>query len=95
MCCSFFPGSQHVLASTARDGQLIVWHVTEGGDATLTGQQALALQLPGGGSGAAAHLAWHPACQDVLFFTAGARVLAAHISELTVAAQQVNGRTLA
>lgn len=91
---SFFLGSQHVLASTARDGQLIVWHVSEGGDATLTGQQALALQLPAAEGGASARLAWHPSCQDVLFFTAGARVLAAHISELTASAQQVSRTAL-
>lgn len=88
--CSFFPGSEALLASTARDGQLIVWRISEAGDGSLTGQQALALQLPvPQAGGASVRLAWHPACQDVLFFTAGARVLAAHISELTASAQQV------
>lgn len=88
---SFFPGSEALLASTAKDGQLIVWHISEAGDGSLTGQQALALQLPVPQSGGASvRLAWHPACQDVLFFTAGARVLAAHISELTASAQQVD-----
>ena len=45
---SFFPGADGLLASTAKDRQLIVWRVNpgdEGADA-LTGQQVLALQLP-------------------------------------------------
>jgi hypothetical protein len=56
----------------------------------LTGQQTLALQLPAlEGDAPPVRLAWHPACQDLLFFTTGSRVLAAHISELTATAQQV------
>lgn len=88
--CSFFPGSEAILASTAKDGQLIVWCISEGADSMLTGQQTLALQLPApvGGS-APVRLAWHPACRDLLFFSSGSRVLAAHVTELTAAAQQV------
>lgn len=88
-CCrSFFPGSQDRLASAAKDNQLIVWHLAEGEGETLTGQQALALQLPSS-SGTAPHLAWHPTCSNILFMTAGNRVLAAHVSEIATAAQQV------
>lgn len=69
-----------------------MWRISEGDDGTLTGQQALALQLPSGG--APVRLTWHPSCQDVLLFTAGARVLAAHISELTASAQHVGLRAI-
>jgi hypothetical protein len=79
-----------MLASTAKDGQLIVWRISEGDDGMLTGQQMLALLLPAPEGGVApVRLAWHPAYQDLLFFTTGSRVLTAHISELTAAAQQV------
>ena len=78
------------MASTAKDGQLIVWCISEGDDGMLTGKQTLALQLPAPVGGVApVRLAWHPSCQNLIFFTTGSRVLAAHISELTATAQQV------
>ena len=66
-----------------------MWHLAEGEGDTLTGQQALALQLPLAGGKEWPRLAWHPTCGDILFMTMGSRVLAAHISEIATSAQQV------
>ncbi len=66
-----------------------MWHLAEGEGDTLTGQQALALQLPLAGGKEWPRLAWHPTCGDIVLMTTGSRVLAAHISEIATSAQQV------
>lgn len=82
------------LASAGKDGQLFVWEVNEV-EGPIATEQLLSVRISTAARALApVRLAWHPASDDVIAFSAGRTVLLASVSAAGDGGDQVRARLL-
>jgi len=83
------------LASAGKDGQLFVWEVNEA-EGPIATEQLLSVRISTAARAAASvRLAWHPASDDVIAFSAGRTVLLASVSVAGEGGDQVRAQLCA